>query len=98
MDEQVIGVGIISEISADSPMILWKHRNRQPGGRGRRNCRGSGCAVPRRLTQMTLARNADGGLGQAIMGQTHKPQNALMYQNRKIINTTKHIPKKLDVK
>lgn len=44
MDEQVIGIGIMSRISADSPMILWGHRNGQPGGSGRRNCGGSGCA------------------------------------------------------
>ena len=36
--------------------------------------------VLQRLTQMMLALNVNGKLGQEIMEQVHKPQNALMHQ------------------
>lgn len=36
--------------------------------------------VTRRLTMMMLALNVNGSLGQEIMEQVHKPQNALMHQ------------------
>ena len=36
--------------------------------------------VMRRLTMMMTALNVNGSLGQEIMAQVHKPQNALMHQ------------------
>ena len=36
--------------------------------------------VLQRLTQMMLALNVNGKLGQELMEQVHKPQNALMHQ------------------
>lgn len=65
MDEQAIGVGIISKISADSPMILRQRPAKLPG-------KADGPAL-RRLPQMMLAPEEDGGLGHEIMEQAHKP-------------------------
>lgn len=37
--------------------------------------------VLQRLTMMMMALNVDGNLGQEVMDQVHKPQNALLHQN-----------------
>ena len=39
-----------------------------------------GIPVLQRLTMMMMALNVDGNLGQEVMEQVHKPQNALLHQ------------------
>ena len=40
--------------------------------------------VLQRLTMMMMALNVDGNLGQEVMDQVHKPQNALLHQKMQI--------------